>query len=317
MSALLLAAALGAMLQGWPPRNGSTLPPTCVAGEAFFLTSSSVTEFYECTATDVWTHITPGAGGGAPTGATYITQTGHADLTGEQILADLATGICKVTTTTGVLSTAVAGDFPTLNQSTTGNAATATTATTANTGDSATSFFSSGTIETARLGSGTADSTTYLRGDQTWATPASGSGPTVARVTADVTDTTITTWQDITGLTKAVTSGVTYSFACFLTYTTAATTTALHLSVNGPTVTALDYGVNVFTTATATHNSAQTAYDTVVNPATGGGTTRLPATLNGSIIPSASGTLAIRMRTEVDTSAATVKRGSWCEFHQL
>lgn len=32
-----------------------------------------------------------------------------------------------------------------------------------------------GTVATARLGSGTANSTTYLRGDQTWATPAGGS----------------------------------------------------------------------------------------------------------------------------------------------
>ena len=32
----------------------------------------------------------------------------------------------------------------------------------------------SGTIATARLGSGTADATKYLRGDQTWATPAGG-----------------------------------------------------------------------------------------------------------------------------------------------
>lgn len=42
-------------------------------------------------------------------------------------LAGLATGILKNTTTTGVPSIAVAGDFPTLNQNTTGSAATLTT----------------------------------------------------------------------------------------------------------------------------------------------------------------------------------------------
>lgn len=42
-------------------------------------------------------------------------------------LAGLATGILKNTTTTGVPSIAVAADFPTLNQSTSGNAATVTT----------------------------------------------------------------------------------------------------------------------------------------------------------------------------------------------
>lgn len=35
----------------------------------------------------------------------------------------------------------------------------------------------SGTMATARLGSGTANSTTFLRGDQTWASPGGGSLP--------------------------------------------------------------------------------------------------------------------------------------------
>lgn len=47
--------------------------------------------------------------------------------------AGLVTGILKTTTTTGALTIAVAGDFPILNQNTTGNAVTATTASTVTT----------------------------------------------------------------------------------------------------------------------------------------------------------------------------------------
>lgn len=48
-------------------------------------------------------------------------------LSGAQFLGALGTGIVKNTTATGVLSIAVAADFPTLNQNTTGSAATLTT----------------------------------------------------------------------------------------------------------------------------------------------------------------------------------------------
>lgn len=59
----------------------------------------------------------------------FIVQgTTDAGLSAAQFLGALTTGIVKNTTTTGVLSIAVAGDFPTLNQSTTGSAATLTTA---------------------------------------------------------------------------------------------------------------------------------------------------------------------------------------------
>jgi len=57
----------------------------------------------------------------------FIVQgTTDAGLSSAQFLGALGTGIVKNTTTTGVLSIAVAGDFPTLNQNTTGTAATFT-----------------------------------------------------------------------------------------------------------------------------------------------------------------------------------------------
>ena len=60
---------------------------------------------------------------GDATGATALTVKG---INGT-LMSGLATGILKNTTTTGIPSIAVAGDFPTLNQNTTGNAATVTT----------------------------------------------------------------------------------------------------------------------------------------------------------------------------------------------
>lgn len=52
----------------------------------------------------------------------------------------------------------------------------------------ATSIFGSGTVPTARLGSGTANSTTYLRGDQTWATVSSSPTWTYTTVAAVAVD---------------------------------------------------------------------------------------------------------------------------------
>lgn len=58
------------------------------------------------------TTLTATGGAGAPDSATYITQTANGTLTNEQALGSLATGLLKNTTTTGVLSIAVAGtDF--------------------------------------------------------------------------------------------------------------------------------------------------------------------------------------------------------------
>jgi hypothetical protein len=93
-----------------------------------------------------------GGGGGAPTTATYITQTPDAGLSAEQALSALGTGIVKNTTATGVLSIAVAGDFPTLNQNTSGTAALASTVTVADAAADATTFPLLGGSATGSLG---------------------------------------------------------------------------------------------------------------------------------------------------------------------
>lgn len=60
--------------------------------------------------------IAGGGGGGAPTNATYITQTPDVTLTNEQAISSLATGLMSVTTGTGVVSgyagTSCTNQFP-------------------------------------------------------------------------------------------------------------------------------------------------------------------------------------------------------------
>lgn len=97
-------------------------------------------------------------------------------------LAGLATGILKNTTTTGVPSIAVAGDFPTLNQNTTGSAASLTTARTFRTNLASTSTASfdgtanvtpgvTGTLPVSNGGTGASTHTSgnYLKGNGTGA----------------------------------------------------------------------------------------------------------------------------------------------------
>ncbi len=176
----------------------------------------------------------------------------------------------------------------------------------------------SGTMATARLGSGTADNTVFLRGDQTWAAPSAGSGyRTLVTLGADVTNNNATanTLQDVTGLSFAVTSGTTYRFQFMIIYTAAAITTGSRWSIDGPATPTLF----AFTSRTPLNTSQDSVihgntYNSGAISGSSMSTTGNLAVIEGIIIPSASGTVIARFASEITGSAIIAKAGSMLEW---
>jgi hypothetical protein len=198
-----------------------------------------------------------------------------------------------------------------------------------------------GTVATARLGSGTANSSTYLRGDGTWTSPA-GSGdvvgpasavsdnivlfdtttgklikdsgrviPTRVYLASPVTNNNASanTIADVTGLSFAVTSGVRYKFRFYIQYTSAATTTGSRWAINGPTTTELQYNSVYTLTATSQTTNFAVAYDI---PAASNATSLTAgnvAVIEGIIKPSANGTVIARFASEISSSAIIALAG--------
>ncbi len=128
-TAMLANGTAGYILQA----NGTTVAPSWVAAATGTVTSASVVSangfagsVATATTTPAITLTTSITGLLKGNGTAISAATAGTDYSAGTNA--LATGILKSTTTTGALTIAVAGDFPTLNQNTTGSAATLTTA---------------------------------------------------------------------------------------------------------------------------------------------------------------------------------------------
>lgn len=109
---LTLTGTEGGSLGVLLPAATNGLSSTTSSGSGLELVSAGLTLLQGCSdgqilqwteATDLWGCATVG-GTGAPTDATYITQTANGSLSAEQALSSLSTGIMRVATTTGVIT---------------------------------------------------------------------------------------------------------------------------------------------------------------------------------------------------------------------
>jgi len=130
------------------------------------------------------------------------------------------------------------------------------------------------------------------------------------------------TIADITGLSFPVTANKTYYFKFIITYTSSSTANGSRFTINGPSITRLNFLVKIPNAASTTTNSQSlTAYDT---PSIAGTTSPVASAtigitgeIEGILVPSADGTLIGRFASEVANSAITVKAGSTVYYKQL
>lgn len=221
-------------------------------------------------------------------------------------LAGLGTGILKNTTGTGVPSIAVAGDFPTLNQSTTGNATTATTATNLAGGSGGTIPYQSAAGTTAMLANGTVGQVLTSAGTTlapTWTTPTTGTVTSVTSADGNATVATTTTTPVITivsapKLTTARTIAITGDMA----YTSPSFDGTGNVTAAG-TLATVNGNVGSFGSSTSIPSFTVNAKG-LITAASGNAVIAPAGTLSGTVLNSTVVTSSL-------TSVGTITSGTW------
>ena len=299
---------LSANLQSWSALAPATKADASHTHTLSNLTQSGATSGQVATWNgSAWAPATPSGGGG---GSGTVTSVAVANATGISW-----TG--SPITTTGTLT-------PTLSANLQAWHALATSAKADASHTHAASDIVSGTIATARLGSGTANSTTFLRGDGSWQTPAGGGGGTVTSVdisggtgvsasggpitgsgTLSVTlSSNLQAWSGITTASKADTSA--------LTAKADLASPAFTGNPTAPTPLTADNDTSIATTAFVKAQGYTTNTGTVTSVSVSGGTTGLstsggPITTSGTV--TLAGTLAVANGGTGGTTAATGRNG--------
>lgn len=250
-----------------------------------------------------------GGAAGAPTDATYWTGSANSTLSAEHNLGALGTGLVLNTsgTPSAYAGTSCTNQFPR-------------------------SLSASGVATCAGVGiadltaSGTPSSSTFLRGDNTWATPSGGADPWTYLSVNGGSDFSTTSGAavDVTGLAFTPSANTKYEFECKLLLRTA--TTTVNPRVGLAWSTGLTDGVCLITeaqAATGTPLFASGNPNAALLIAVGGlpnTTQSWPATVTATIAAGASpsGTTRVQLASETAGTSVTVKSvGSFCRYRSF
>lgn len=178
-----------------------------------------------------------------------------------------------------------------------------------------------GVIATARLGSGTANNTVFLRGDQTWAAPGGGSDPwTYVKL---ATDKTVSSSAAVSvGLSFSLSAGQSYEFVARLYVRTATATVGPRPGVAWATG-LTDGVVFIQQTSSATANvfANGNISAAVLAPVGGVPTTTgsWPALIEGWCIAGGtpSGSIAVQLASETAGTNVFAKAGSFLKYRTV